>query len=843
MKVPLSWLKEYVDIDLDLETLARKLTMAGLEVEAIELVGLPKPQADHYEFSYTGLSWEPDKIVVARIDEVMPHPNADRLTLCRLYDGTQEHVVLTGAPNLFDYKGVGPLNPPLKIAYAKEGATIYDGHQPGLVLTKLKRAKIRGVESYSMVCSEKELGISEEHEGIILLPEDAPAGMPLVDYMGDAVLDISILPNMIRNACIVGVAFEVAALTGKECRLPQPDLGKLGPSMEKDASILIEDPILNPRFALGMIRGARPQPSPYHVQRRLRLAGMRPINSLVDATNYVMLEIGQPLHAFDYQVLQRRAGGKAPTIITRRAAPGEKLTTLDGVERSLNDFSVLVCDTAGALSIAGVMGGAESEVTDATTDVLLEGASWNFINIRRTAAAQKMASEASYRFSRGIHPALAPEGVQLCLGYMARWSGGQVAAGLVDAYPTPVKDPEVALTSQDVFRALGINLNLEHIAGLLSRLGFACRIQDETLYARTPARRLDIGEGMVGKADLVEEVARLYGVDNLPYTRLADPLPPAEEDSTLWTEERMKDVLVSLGLNETITYRMTSVEKEQRVWLPDAPERAGEYVRIANAISPERSVMRRSLLASTLDVLERSSRLRERLALFEIGPAFLPQAGEQLPKEEGRIAIAMTGKRAADAWDTSSNAVLDFYDMKGVLEALLEAMHVGQVVFEAAAGSTYHPGKCASVRVGETVLGMFGELHPLVKAQYDFPAAPVVAAELDLAALLGLAQVYYEARSVSSYPPIFEDLAVVVDEDLPAERVVETIRLGGGKLLVGVRLFDIFRGAQIGTGKKSLAYSLTYQAADRTLADTDAAQIRQRIIRRLEQDLGAKLRS
>ena len=813
MKVPISWLKDYVDIDISLEEVGRLLTNAGLEVEEIQLVGLPMPPANTvglgHEVNYSGLSWEPDKIVVAQIDEVLPHPNADRLVLCRLNDGQQELIVLTGAPNLFEYKGIGPLPKPLKVAYAKEGARIYDGHQPGQVLTTLKRAKIRGVDSFSMVCSEKELGISEEHEGIILLDDDAPTGMPLVDYMGDAVLDISILPNMSRNAGVMGVARELAALTGKPMRMPERKGPALGASVIGKASIRITEPEYNPRFVVGLIRGVKPQPSPYWVQRRLRLAGMRPINSLVDATNYVMLETCQPLHAFDYNVLVQRAGGEAPTIITRRAAQGEKLTTLDGAERSLDDFTELVCDTAGALSIAGVMGGLESEVTEATTDVLLEGASWNFINIRRTVAAQKLNSEAAYRFARGVHPDLAPLGVSLCLERMALWAGGEIAADLVDEYPAPVTDPVVALTRQDVTRALGIDLSLAQIEEMLSRLEFQCRIEGETLYAQTPPHRLDIGSGLVGKADLVEEIARLHGYDNLPFTRLADTLPPAEEDPTLWTEERMRDLLVGLGLSEVIPYRMTTPEREKRLWLPGSPEDGAEYVKLANPISPERSYMRRSVLASVMDVMERNSRLTDRLAFFELGPAFLPVPGEQLPEERVSLAIGLSGQGDLPAWDRPAPAAMDFYNLKGVVEGLLDGLHIAEVRYEPAESFTFHPGKCARVYSGDLVLGTFGEVHPTVKARYEFGAEAVLAAEFDLKALLAAIPESYASSSVSPYPPVLEDLAVVVDEEVTAERVAEAIRQGGGKLLAGLRLFDIFRGEQIGAGKKSPAHSLT----------------------------------
>src|SRR5512147_453883 len=328
MKIPISWLKDYIDLDgLSVEEIARKLTLAGLEVDEIKYAGLPMPDnaasgmhsGVQHEFKTGGLAWDPDKIVIAEIREVKPHPNADRLTLLDLYDGQQEQVVLTGAPNIFHLKGTGKLPKPIKVAYAKEGSTIYDGHADGLVLTTLKRAKIRGVESYSMVASEKELGISEEHEGIIILDEDAPVGMPLADYMGDAVLDISILPNMARNANVIGVARELAALTGRALKKPLIEYKTEGESIEKLVSIEITEPELNPRFVLGLIRDVEIKPSPYQIQRTLRLAGMRPINNIVDATNYAMLDQGEPLHAFDYDVLKERAGKNNIKISTRAA--------------------------------------------------------------------------------------------------------------------------------------------------------------------------------------------------------------------------------------------------------------------------------------------------------------------------------------------------------------------------------------------------------------------------------------------------------------------------------------------------------------------------------------------
>jgi len=858
MKVPISWLKDYIDLDdLSIEEIARRLTLAGLEVDEIRYAGLPMPitavagmhSSERHEFKTSGIGWDREKIVVAEIREVMPHPNADRLTLLDLYDDKQSQVVLTGAPNIFHLKGTGRLPKPLKVAYAKEGSTIYDGHADGLVFTTLKRAKIRGVESYSMACSEKELGISEEHEGIILLDDDAPVGMPLVDYMGDAVLDIAILPNMARNANVIGVARELAALTGRELKRPNLKYRTEGESVESLVSIEITEPELNPRFVLGLIRDVEIKPSPYEVQRRLRLAGIRPINNIVDATNYAMLDLGEPLHAFDYDVLKSRAGNRNVKIITRAASEGEKLTTLDGIERALTSTNVLVCDEKGSLSLAGVMGGAESEVTDRTRNVLLEGAAWNFINIRKTAKQHNLLSEASFRFSRGVHPALAEHGVRRGLQLMAQWSGGRIAPGLVDAYPLEPKDSVVDLTPHNVRRWLCIELTAQEISELLSRLEFKCKTTKHGLRITAPPYRLDIGEGIVGISDVIEEIARGYGYDRIPETRMADALPPQIGNPVHEWEERVRDILVSLGLQEIVSYRLTSPERENRLFASSlSPEATMDYVALANPIAPERRVMRRSLLASVLESVEKNARA-ESIAMFEIGSIFEP-AGNNLPNEPHKLAMAMTGLRLAAAWDVKDSSRYDFFDMKGRVELLLSSLRRTNVSYSAVDASTspaaplsasLHPGKSAEVRVGGQVVGVFGELHPLTKEKYEFGEAPVLVAEFDLDVLRKIVPTY-GIIPVSEFPPVHEDIAVIVDESVSAERVESLIRQTGGKTVTNVRLFDVYRGEQIGAGKKSLAYSLTYQS-DKTMTDAEAAAIRNKIVKRLESEAGAKLRS
>jgi phenylalanyl-tRNA synthetase beta chain len=853
MKVPISWLRDFVDIDLSIEELAKRLTLAGLEVEEIRYVGLPKESdlsfssghAHKQETKITGFFWEPNKIVVGAIHEVMPHPNADRLVLCKLDDGEQVHTVLTGAPNLFEYKGKGELEKPLKVAYAREGATIIDAYTPGNNTTVLKRKKIRGVESYSMACSERELGISDEHEGIIILDDDAPVGMPLAEYMGDAVYDIAITPNFARDANIIGVAREVAAITGAELRYPDLTVPMEGPPIEGRVEIQITSPELNPRFVFGLIENVKIQPSPYKAQLRLRAAGMRPIDALVDATNYAMLELGEPLHAFDYDILLQRAkaaGQDYPTIITRSAQQGEKLTTLDDVERTLDDFTVMVCDQSGSLALAGVMGGLESEITSETTNVLLEGASWNMINTRRTAMAQNLPSEASYRFIRGVHPELAPQGVLRGLQLMLEWAGGTVAKGLVDEYPLPPEDSVVEITTADVRRWLGIELSEDEIAQILQSLEFDVTVHDSRITAKTPSHRLDIGTGVIGKADLMEEIARVYGYDRIPETRMADALPPQKGNREMEIEEALRDLLADLGLQEVITHRLTSPEKEVRRLKPETPPDDMPYFTLANPISPERAVMRHSLLSSVLEIVERNARIRERIALFEISPVFLRSEDGVLPDEKTQLVIALTGPRALTDWGGADTTPLDFFDLKGMVELALNGLHVAGIQYEPTSHPSFHPGKCARVLVDGNQIGIMGELHPQVAENYDLPEIPLLAAEFSLEAILAAVPTLFKVTPIPTQPPILEDIALIVDENIPAAEVEEIIRQTGGKTVTEVRLFDIYRGEQIGSGKKSLAYSLTYQDPNRTLTDKDAAKLRNKIVRRLEQKLGAQLR-
>ncbi|MFU8827752.1 MAG: phenylalanine--tRNA ligase subunit beta, partial [Brevefilum sp.] len=464
-------------------------------------------------------------------------------------------------------------------------------------------------------------------------------------------------------------------------------------------------------------------------------------------------------------------------------------------------------------------------------------------NIRKTVSKLNINSEAAYRFSRGVHPALAETGVRLCLKRMAAWGGGQVAQGLIDNYPNPPADPVVTLSANWVNKSLGTDISPQEIADILERLAFTCEVAGDTITAHTPPHRLDINEGLIGRADLLEEIGRIYGYDKIPSRRLNQPLPPQIIDPGLLMQETTRDLLVNLGLQELVAYRMTSPEREARRFPPEYDGPYEEYLEIQNPITVERRVMRRSILGTMLEILEYNSNLDRRLAFFEIGPVFHPVEGQKLPDEKLMLAIGLTGLRDLPYWAEGEPPWMDFYDLKGILDGLLAGLHVDGVAYRSAMHPSLHPGKTAEILINGNVIGVMGELHPLVKANYELNEPPVYLVEIDLAPVLAAARILFDVEAVPTYPSVLEDLAVVVDEGVTAAAVEAVIRQGGGDHLKRVQLFDIYRGKQVGEGKKSLAFSLTYTAPDRTLTDKDVGKLRKRIITLLETELGAVLRS
>ena len=832
MKIPLKWLEDYVPLTLPVAELAERLTLAGLEVSGVRLIGVPPPEGLRVKSEEAGPVWDREKIIVAQVLSVAKHPNADKLKLPTVdYGQGRTKKMVTGAPNLH----VGDAGQ--KVILALAGSVLYDGHATPKKLSELKPGNIRGEPSDAMVCSSFELGIDDEHEGIILLEDDAPVGAPLVDFMGDVVLELEVTPNLARALSLIGVAREVAALTGQTLKLPPHVVQATGEPVEGQVRVIIDDPKLSSRYAAALLKGVKIGPAPGWMQRRLTYAGMRPISNVVDITNYVMLEWGQPLHAFDYDALRRRAGGKAPTITVRPARAGEVLKTLDGVDRRLTPEMLVIADDAGPVALAGVMGGAETEVSAATTNVLLESANFDFLNIRRTIKALNLPSEASMRFSRGIHPELVKPAAERAAELMRQHAGATVCRGIVDVYPAPPAPQVVELRMAEVRRILGMDFPADEAARLLRALEF--RVEPaggDVLIVSAPPHRLDIQEG---PADLIEDLARLHGYDRLPATLLAERLPPQTGNPALEFEERVRDLLVGAGLQETINYALTTPEREELLGVKPT-----EYVRLLNPISSERSVMRQSVLASVLDAAAANLRHTADVRLFEIGHIYIPRPDARLPEEPRRLAVVLCGRRTPDFWGEAdkASAALDFFDLKGVAEALVGGLHLPSPEYRRSSVACLHPGKAAELAAAGRPIGYFGELHPKTAEAFGMAGRQVLTAEFDLEALQAATPARHGYTPIPRFPAALRDVAVIVPEATPAERLEGEIRAGGGDLLSGLRLFDLYRGDSIGPGVKSLAYALTYQADDRTLTDKEVDKAHKKIQDRLKHVLKARIR-
>lgn len=837
MRVPLSWLREFVDIALSPEELAERLTAVGLEVAAIDYVGLQAPAGSAWAPDLRSVEppryipWDRETIVVGQIVEVQQHPNAERLTMPRVAYGVgREITVVTGAPNIT----VGMHGQ--KVALALRGARLIDGHSETRRWITLKPTKLRGVSSEGMVCSEMELALSDEHEGIIFLPDDAPAGTPLADYLGDAVLDIETTPNYAHTLSILGVAREVAALTGAHLHPPAVQVEMNGPPIAERIKVDIEDAVICPRFVAGLIEGVQVGPSPLWMRHRLRLAGQRPINNIADVTNYVMLEWGEPSHAFDADKVQNRH------LLIRAARAGETLETLDHMVRELRPLDTVVADPAGPASLAGVMGGAHSEISATTVNVLYEAALWNPIAIRRTAQHFKLQSEASRRFEKGVDPELPPLTATRGLQLIQQIAGGSVAHGVLDVYPNPTARREIELPLSEVRRILGIDLSPAEVVALLDRVGFISQPSKgpcgPALQVTVPSHRTDVEIA----ADLLEEVARMYGYNRIPETLMADPLPPQHGNANHEAVERIRDLLAASDLDEAISYSLTSLTVAQVLNASNLSLNPADFVQLENPLTPERAFMRRSILPELLRVVVSDLRERERVALFEVGAVFHPKAGQLLPAEPRRLALVLAGMRTIPSWQEPEPPSFDFFDVKGVIEELLRRHGLRETsIFVPASDERFHPGRSAEIRVGERSLGVFGELHPLVRQRLDTTVARVCAAELDLDALLEMAEPA-KYRTISRFPATMQDIALLTSVELPADQIARAIYAHGGELLEDVRLFDVYEGAPIPEGQRSLAFRLRFRALDRTLADKDLTRIREKLLKALERELGATLR-
>ena len=827
MRISINWLKELVDYDLPTPELAQRLNGAGLEVAQIDVYGSPTLAAG-VDLPENQLDW--NGIVIGRILEVKAHPNADRLRIAIVDYGQGPKQSVTGAPNI----DVGSADQ--KVVVATAGTRIVNAYGNDPATLKVRPAKLRGERSEIVLCSEKELNISDEHEGILLLDDDAPVGAALSEVLGDVVIEVELTPNLARCLNMVGIAREVAALAGGTLKVENSDWVDEGDPIKSEIDVDIEDPGRCARFTAALIRGIHIAPSPFWMRYRLTLAGMRPISNIVDITNYVMLEWGQPLHAYDHHTLKPKAGSDTPYILVRNAKAGEMLKTLDGVERTLTDDMLLITDGRGPIGLAGVMGGADTEVTDQTQDILLEAANFDYVNNRRTAQKLKLFSEASNRFNKGLPPELPELGLKRAADLMRQLAGGTVAKGFLDVYPKKPESKAIDLPVTEPSRLLGVELSPERLIELLNPLGFECALAGDHIRVRVPYYRLDVRL----PADLVEEVARMLDYDKLPTTLLSDGLPQQRDNLTLKGKVKLKRTLTQLGLQEVINYTLTNPDTVGKMNPADKPIDPNDFVQLANTLSSERSLMRQSILPNLLETAERNWRFQNRVGVFEVGRVFLPQAGEPLPVEPTYLGIVMLGERQVSCWLNPDEKV-NFFDIKGVIEGLLSGMGVKDFESKISVHPSYHSGRCADIYCADKQLGTFGELHPQVADAFGLEGR-VCAAQLNLDQLLTLVPGVPDYQAPPRFPSVMQDIALVVDQTLPHTRVQALICELGRPLLSHAQLFDVYTGEHVPEGKRSLAYALTYQAPDRTLTDEDVTQVHEAIQKGLREKLNAEIR-
>ncbi|MYA00326.1 MAG: phenylalanine--tRNA ligase subunit beta [Chloroflexi bacterium] len=801
MDVPLKWLARYVDWNLSVEELAHRLSMAGAEVESIRR---------------SGADW--DQVVVARVAAVEQHPNADRLRLATVDFGSDEPLqVVCGAPNLA---------PGQTVAFAHVGAQLLDPNTREL--RKLRKGKIRGVTSLGMVCSERELGLSDEHEGILELDTEAELGTPLADVLGDVVLDIKPTPNRPDHFSILGIAREIAALTNGTVREPLASYTESETAANQRTSVEIDDAAGCPRYTAIVIDGVTVGPSPQWMQDALTSAGMRPINNIVDVTNYVMLEWGQPLHAFDYEILREHR------IVVRRAHPDEHLQLLDGSELKLEPDDLVIADAERAVALAGIMGGAESEISDRTTTILLETANFQEASIRRSSARHtESGTEASRRFEKSLNPELAELAARRAAALIVETAGGSACRGIVDTYPGRTHQPQVVVTQRRIEQILGIQPSVETVRGLLSALGISNRWLPPDRYAVScPPWRSDIAVA----DDVVEEIGRIIGYDNLPSDPLAGAVPDPDIDPERVLGERIRDVLTSLGLREIITY--VTVGEDEIIATAAESGSAPASIRLQNPMNAARERMRSSLRPWGLRTFALNQReARGGLGLYEVGKTFSPRSG-RLPLEE-RVALALLGGETASTVHGGTERELDFFDAKGILEQLGAGLGVEFQLSADAQDAALVTGQSATVNVRGKQVGVLGMVSPNVAARFDVEG-DIFALELSIGDLAALMREEVTVSSPSVYPAAVEDLALIVDSSTPAGDLASAI--AGNGLVEAVELFDIYSGDQIPDGSKSLAFRVYYRSPDRTLTDRDVEKARRGIVRRVESQFSAVLR-
>ena len=802
MIVTYNWLKEFVDFQYAPQELCDQLTMIGLEVDALEEIG------GHL-----------DAVIVAKLESVEHHPDADRLTVCQVNNGTEVVQVVCGATN----HKTGDL-----IALAQPGSVL-----PGDF--KIKKSKIRGQESQGMLCSEKELALAEDSPGIMILPPGLPLGQPVFEALGlkDFQIEIGLTPNRPDCLSVVGVAREVAALCGQKLKLPVSQISEAADSIEQQASVVIENSEGCPRYAARMIKNIKIGPSPDWMVRRLEAVGMRSINNVVDVTNYVMMELGHPLHAFDFRFLQ---GQK---IVVKSAQQDEKFKTLDNQEHSLTADDLMICDGQQSVALAGVMGGLDSEVKDNTDTILLEAAYFNPTMIRRTSKRYGLHTESSHRFERGADIDMIPVALDRAASLIAELAGGQVLSGIIDIYPRQLDPVILEISATKAKNLLDIPVDCDNIQKMFESIGLQTQTGNcsDCLQVKVPSFRPDLER----EVDLIEEVARLYGYDQIPVTMpvgtVDAQLPPLRQ----LLQKTLRQAIVAAGFSEAMNYSFVAADSLEKIGVTAADSRSVQ-VKILNPLSEDQSVMRTSLVPSLLETVARNLNYRSSdLSLFELRPIFLTQPENGQSSEPLSLTAIMSGQREPEGWSQSSAAV-DFYDIKGVVEKILAKVNIDNVSFDANVSQPYlHPGKSCRLMFGKQLLGFLGEIHPEVLTRFAIDQ-PVYLFELDVESIIATAGTHAQFKPLSRFPDVKRDSALLLDEAISADQVMDIVNRSKVRFVESATIFDLYTGKGVPAGKKSLAIRVCYRDLEKTLTEVEVSKSHDKLVRSLCHLLGAEIR-
>lgn len=802
MIVTYNWLKEFVDFQLSPQQLCDRLTMAGLEVDALEEIG-----------------GNLDSVIVAKLESVEKHPDADRLTVCQVNNGTETVQVVCGATN----HKTGDL-----IALAQPGSVL-----PGDF--KIKKSKIRGQVSQGMLCSEKELALAEDSPGIMILPAGLTLGEPVFAALGlkDFQIEIGLTPNRPDCLSVVGVAREVAALCQQELKLPVSNVEEIDDQIENHAAVVIENEEGCPRYAARMVKNITIGPSPDWMVRRLEAVGMRSINNVVDVTNYVMMELGHPLHAFDFRYLE---DGK---IVVKSAKAGEKFTTLDDQEHSLSAEDLMICDGQRPVAMAGVMGGLNSEVQSDTSTVLLEAAYFKPTMIRRTSKRHGLHTESSHRFERGADIDMIPVALDRAASLIAELADGQVASGMIDCYPRQLDPVVIEITTPRVKKLLDIPISTDEVKQHLESIGLQTLDggRSDCLQVTVPSFRPDIER----EVDLIEEVARLYGYGRIPVTMpvgtVDAKLPPLRQ----LLQKSLRQTMVASGFSEAINYSFVAADSLNKIAI-GADDRRFTQVKILNPLSEDQAVMRTSLVPSLLDTVSRNLNYRSsNLRLFELRPVFLTQSDRDQCLEKLSLTAVMSGQSSPEGWSQDPSLV-DFYDIKGVVEEILAKVNIYNVSFDSTVSQPYlHPGKSCQLVLGEKSLGFIGEVHPEVLNNFTIEQ-PVYLFELDVDAIIASAGQYAQFKTLSKFPDVKRDSALLLDESISADQVMDIVNKSKIRLVESASIFDLYTGKGVPVGKKSLAIRVCYRDLEKTLTEAEVTKSHDKLIRSICHLLDAEIR-